>query len=173
MESRVEPADPHTIETAVLEDETGRRRRRMRLLGRAVSLLFLLWLVVIVLGGIGVAPVGHVPLVRSLRPSQGPPAVRTLPPPRSPAPSDLRPALPEAALPPPHTATRARKSLAHPPGRSSLAPGHNKTETTRGRSSLAPGHTKRTTNRGRSSSAPGHTKTTATIAITTTRRRRP
>jgi hypothetical protein len=166
----VEPADPHTIETWVLEDATGRRRRRMRLLGRAVSLLFLLWLVVIVLGGIGVAPVGHVPLVRALHPSQGPPAVRTLPTPTSPSPSDLRPALPEAALPPPHPAVRVRKSLAHPPGRSSLAPGRNKTGTIRGRSSLAPGHTRTKPDRGRSSSAPGHTKTTATVSTTTTHR---
>jgi hypothetical protein len=164
------------VETVVLEDPTGRRRRRMRLLGRAVSMLFLLWLVVIVLGGIGVAPLTHAPFVHALRPTRGPPQVRALPRPRPPSPSDLLPALPAAAaaaLPAPRAAVpRAHAKVAHPRGRSSLAPGHTKTTTTpasRGRSSLAPGHTKTTTtpaSRGRSSLAPGHTPT-----VTTTRGR--
>lgn len=144
----------------VLEDVSGRRARWMHRAGRGVFLIFLAWLVAIVLGGLGLAPVGRVPLSDALRPSQGPPPVVRLPAPRPPTPSDLQPALPAAAVAPVRSRgasgttgpTRAigrgratapgqlEKLVADSNGRSATAPGH--TMTTRGRSATAPGHVK-------------------------------
>jgi hypothetical protein len=57
----------------VLEDPTGRRRARMRRVGRGVAGLFTLWLVVLIVGGLGLAPVGGLPLSGVSRPSAQPP----------------------------------------------------------------------------------------------------
>jgi len=168
-------------EAAVLEDASGRRARWMRRVGRVVFLLFLAWLVAIVLGGLGLTPVPGIPFTHSLRPSQGPPPLTRLPRPRPPSASDLRPALPAAALTPQGrhgrpagkpVQARGRSSLAPgqggaPRGRSTTAPGHTKTSPSgvvpRGRSTTAPGQTKTSpsggTPRGRSTTAPGQTKT--------------
>jgi hypothetical protein len=159
----------------VLEDASGRRARWMRRGGRGVFLLFLAWLVVIVLGGLGLAPVGRVPLSGALRPSHGPPPVARLPAPRPPSPSDLQPALPAAAVAPTRAGgasratgpTRAvgrgratvpgqlKKPVADSHGRSATAPGH--TKTTRGHSATAPGQVK--AKRHGSTTAPGRTTT--------------
>ena len=40
----------------VLQDSTGRRRRRLRRLGRGIAVLLLVWLVLLGLGGINLAP---------------------------------------------------------------------------------------------------------------------
>lgn len=64
-------ARPATL--AVLEDRTGRRRARMRRIGRATALLFALWLAVLVLGGLGLVPVGGIPLAGALKPPTQPP----------------------------------------------------------------------------------------------------
>src|SRR5216684_2057425 len=79
--------------SAVLEDPTGRRARWLRRAGRCVFFLFLGWLLAIVLGGLGLVPVAGIPLTHVLRPSQRPPPLATLPEPRKPSASDLRPAL--------------------------------------------------------------------------------
>lgn len=170
---------PRSPPRRVLEDASGRRLRRMRWVGRATALLFLVWLALVILGGLGVGPVGRLPLGNVLRPSAGPPPLRHIPKAVAPTPADLVPALP-APVPPSATATTP--SGTH--GKSSVAPGHTKTVTVKtttallpGRSGVAPGHTKTTvtttttTTRGKSAAAPGHvrhTTTTTTTATTTT-----
>jgi hypothetical protein len=151
----------------VLEDATGRRLQRMRWLGRAVALLFLIWLALVILGGLGVGPVGRLPLGNVLRPSAGPPPLRQVPKPVAPAPADLVPALPAPVLAPSTAKTKTPTSSATP-GKSSVAPGHTKTTTSPGRAAVAPGHTKTTTVRGKSATARGHTKSTTTTTTTTT-----
>src|SRR4051812_3583892 len=64
----------------ILEDPTGRRRARMRRLGRAVATLLVVWLVALLLGGLGLVPVGGLPLQGTLKPGVAPPAM-----PRTPA----------------------------------------------------------------------------------------
>jgi hypothetical protein len=143
-------------EASILEDPSGGRARWMRRVGRVVFLVFLAWMVAILFGGLGLAPVPQIPFSHSLRPA-GPPPVTRLPPPRQPSPGDLRPALPESALAPPVSGR----------GRSGFAPGRTRTVPNggiRGRSGTAPGHTKTapsfSTVPGRSDSAPGQTRTT-------------
>jgi hypothetical protein len=170
---------------SVLEDPTGRRARWMRRAGRVVFIVFLAWLLAILLGGLGLVPVGGIPLTHSLRPSTGPAPLAKSPQPRQPSASDLRPAVPAPALaattgaagqlarsvPVPQrgqsgTAPGQTKTttLGAAPGRSATAPGHTRTTTTasHGGSSTAPGHTTTTTSHGRSSTVPGHTKTITT-----------
>jgi hypothetical protein len=81
---------------AVLEDATGRRGRWMRRLGRVTTLLVFGWLAVLVLGGLGLAPVADLPFAEALRPSNGPEPLAAAPKPRRPTSDDLRPALPAA-----------------------------------------------------------------------------
>ena len=170
---------------SVLEDPTGRRARWMRRAGRVVFIVFLAWLLAIVLGGLGLVPVGGIPLTHSLRPSTGPAPLAKLPQPRQPTASDLRPAAPATAVAV-TTGTAGEQAQSVPVrqrgqsgtapgqtktttvvashGRSATAPGYTRTTTTvsHGRSSTAPGHTTTTTSHGRSSTVPGHTKTTTT-----------
>jgi hypothetical protein len=80
--------------TAVLEDPSGRRRRRLRLGGRVVALVLTLWLVALVLGGVGLSPVPGVPFAHIIRPASPPPATRAFPQPAEPTAADLEPALP-------------------------------------------------------------------------------
>jgi hypothetical protein len=57
----------------VLHDLTGRRARSLTIAGRAIGALFLLWLVTLVLGGVGLFPGGAVPFAGIVQPSVGPP----------------------------------------------------------------------------------------------------
>src|SRR5918999_927352 len=91
---------------AVLEDATGRRGRWMRRLGRTLTVLLLVWLVVLVGGGLGLTPVANLPLGGVLRPSEGPEPLAVLPKPRKPSADDLRPARPLAATTTPPTEAR-------------------------------------------------------------------
>ena len=135
-----------TGEPAVLEDPTGRRARRLRRAGRLIFVLFLAWLVAIVLGGLGLEPVPHLPFSGTLRPSQGPPPV-PLPVPRQPPPSDLVPARPAPVA---VRKGHGRAAGGAAPGKSGSAPGHTKlrpgrAHPVRGKSGAAPGHVRRTT----------------------------
>jgi len=155
--------------SGILEDETGRRARWLRRGGRVVFVVFLGWLLVIVLGGLGLTPIAGLPLTHVLRPSPGPAPVVKLPPPRQPSASDLRPAVPAKVF-----AKRLAKA-AH--RKSSTAPGQTKTTTiSRGKSTTAPGHTKTTPARGKSGTSHGHTKTTTTtttVPTTTSHSKKP
>jgi hypothetical protein len=137
------------VDAAVLEDPSGRRARWLRRAGRVVFLVFLAWLVAILFGGLGLAPVPGIPFVHTLRPA-GPPPVARLPHVRQPAPADLRPALPASAVVTSSKPT-ARAGAAPARGKSALAPGHTK--------AVAPGVT-----HGRSATAPGRTKTSPSKA---------
>jgi hypothetical protein len=139
--------------SAVLEDPTGRRARWLKRAGRGVSLLFLVWLLAVVLGGLGLIPVAGIPFTHVLQPSQGPPVLTKLPQLRQPSASDLRPAVPAKVF-----AATVGKTGQQPPGgttgshgKSATAPGQTKTSP----SSTAPGQTKTSP----SSTAPGQTKT--------------
>ncbi len=173
---------PRAAPRRVLEDATGRRLRRVRWLGRVVALLFLVWLVIVILGGVGVGPASHLPFGNVLRPTAGPPVIRHPLPVKPVAAADLVPALPApvpaaTATPgisrgqsatPPGQAKKTTTTIA--PGRSGVAPGHTKktattaATTTHGKAATAPGHTT-TTQHGR---AVGHAKTTTTATTTTT-----
>lgn len=145
---------PRAAPRRVLEDASGRRLRRLRWVGRATALLFLVWLAVVILGGLGVGPAERLPLGNVLRPSAGPPPVRDSPQPVAPAPADLEPALPAPAA----DVAPVTSPKSAPPGQSATAPGHTRTIAP-GRSGSAPGHT-RTVAPGKSGAAPGQTKTT-------------
>ena len=162
---------PRAAPRRVLEDASGRRLKRMRWVGRLTALLFLVWLALVILGGLGVGPVGRLPLGNVLRPSAGPPPLRHVPKPVAPTPADLVPALP-APVPVPSTAkapsTATTAAATH--GKSAVAPGQTKTTptgTSPGRSGLAPGHTSTSTTRGKSAVAPGRVKHTTTTTTTT------
>jgi hypothetical protein len=99
---------------AVLEDATGRRGRWMRRLGRATALLVFGWLVVLLLGGLGLTPVADLRFAEVLRPSQGPEPLAATPKPRRPPAADLRPARPIATATTSPTVTRT----VSPPSRS-------------------------------------------------------
>ena len=164
----------------ILEDASGRRLQRMRWVGRAVALLFLIWLAIVILGGLGVGPVGRLPFGHVLRASSGPPPIRQLPAPAPPTPADLTPALPApvtaaAAASATQPATHGRSAVAPGrtktatrPGKSAVAPGRTKTTTAPGKSAVAPGRTKTTTARGKSLAAPGKVKRSTTTTATTT-----
>lgn len=133
----------------------------MRWFGRAVALLFLVWLAVVLLGGLGFGPAERLPLGNVLRPTKGPPPLpRTLHP-RGAAPADLVPAVPASVYHAATTSSRAARAASR--AHSASAPGRTKTTvtTTRGKSGTAPGHVKTTTN-GRSGTAPGQTVTKVT-----------
>src|SRR5688572_17759895 len=99
---------------AVLEDATGRRGRWMRRLGRTATVLVFGWLVVLLLGGLGLTPVADLPFAEVLRPSKGPEPLAAVPQPRKPSSEDLRPASPTA----PPTTAPTRAAVVSPPTRS-------------------------------------------------------
>jgi hypothetical protein len=151
----------------------------MRWIGRSLAVLFLLWLVAILLGGLGVGPAGRLPLGSVLGNSAGPPPLH-LPPPQKPTAADLRPALPAAAVPlfTRNAPTTKATAKTHPKqAHSASAPGQTTTTTTtvRGRSSSAPGRTRTHSATGQGSlhrstkaTAKAHSTTVTTTTTTVT-----
>src|SRR5437762_5954814 len=123
---------------AVLEDPTGRRRRRLRFAGRMVAAGLTLWLGGLVLGSVGLSPVPDIPFTHVLRPASPPPAVKHLPTPVRPSAADLKaaapavaqatPTTPRSAAPGPRAITGSRSTAgAHVgAGGGTSAPRHNK-----------------------------------------------
>ena len=150
------PITPRAAPRRILEDASGRRLRGMRWVGRAVALVFLVWLTLVFLGGVGVGPVARLPFGAILRPSVAPPKLKAPLLPRPTPATDLVPAV--AATPTAAGASRralpSAKRAAH--GRSTTAPGHaHATTTVHGKAATAPGHLRTTTttttaNRGKS-----------------------
>jgi hypothetical protein len=59
--------DPRAIIThQVLADPTGRRRRRLAIAGRVATTVLGLWLLVLILGGLGLEPIAGLPIVGDL-----------------------------------------------------------------------------------------------------------
>jgi hypothetical protein len=94
--SRVASAGAATSPTnssSVLEDPTGRRRRWLRIAGRTVTVALVAWLLLLVLGGLGIVPSAWIPLDGAL----GPPRVAVLrhpPAVKPPSRAEARPARP-------------------------------------------------------------------------------
>jgi hypothetical protein len=82
---------------SVLADPSGRRARRLRVAGRIVGSLLLLWLCGLVLAGLGLVPVSDVPLAGAFRAAEEPASLEQAPSPR-PGSDDLRTARPLSAL---------------------------------------------------------------------------
>ncbi|MDX6648006.1 MAG: hypothetical protein QOK40_3733, partial [Miltoncostaeaceae bacterium] len=61
------------FQSSILADDSGRRRRRLRWVGRALTVLFILWLGVLGLGALGLQPVGGLPFVGLLPQRAAPP----------------------------------------------------------------------------------------------------
>jgi hypothetical protein len=61
-----EPDPPATLSHQVLADLTGRRRRRLAIAGRVGTAVLGLWLVVLILGGLGLQPLAGLPIVGHL-----------------------------------------------------------------------------------------------------------
>jgi hypothetical protein len=170
--------------SAVLEDPTGNRRRRLRIAGRLIALAMSIWLVALLLGAVGITPVGSVPLVRVFKPPASPPAVHRLPRPRPPTVAELRPAQPARSarstaartqravpliakkVPPRHT-----RKLRTPAATTPATPTAPTAPTNRGQANgkaigkpqPAPATTTPTTTTttpGQSGTSPGHTRTT-------------
>jgi hypothetical protein len=79
---------------SVLADPSGRRARRLRVAGRALGTLFLLWLCGLLLAGLGLLPVSDIPFAGSIRAAQEPAKLSQLPAGRPGSAADLRPARP-------------------------------------------------------------------------------
>jgi hypothetical protein len=99
----------------VLEDESGRRLRCLRFVGRLVALLALVWLSLVALGGLGVGPAKHVPFGSALHIAAAPPPLRALPDPRPGSAADLVPAVPATALARAPARSTAPPAAASPP----------------------------------------------------------
>jgi hypothetical protein len=61
-----EPDPPAISRHQVLTDPTGRRRRRLAIAGRVATTALGLWLVVLILGGLGLQPLAGLPIVGDL-----------------------------------------------------------------------------------------------------------
>jgi hypothetical protein len=168
--------------SAVLEDPTGKRRRRLRILARLIALAMSIWLVALLLGAVGITPVGSIPFVRAFKPPAPPPVIHKLPRPRPPTVAELQPALPSAsvrlraatgqpAVPPPvaKAPTKHTRKLRSPATTTPATPTTPATRTTPGRANgKAKGKpqpatstpTTTTTTPGQSGTSPGHTRTT-------------
>jgi hypothetical protein len=77
----------------VLADPSGRRARMLARAGRAVAIVFVLWLGGLALAGLGILPAGDVPLGPVIS-AASPPKLTRLPAPKQPARADLVPAAP-------------------------------------------------------------------------------
>src|SRR6185312_5008177 len=64
-----------TIAPSVLVDDSGRRRRVLRYMGRAVSVLLLIWLAVLALAWLGIEPLGNLDFVNPVLGRVGPTAL--------------------------------------------------------------------------------------------------
>jgi hypothetical protein len=168
--------------SAVLEDPTGNRRRRLRIVARLIALSMSIWLIALLLGAVGITPVGSIPFVRVFKPPASPPVIHKLPRPRPPTVAERQPALPASSVPlstagvqravPPVAkgpTKHTRKLRAPPTLTPTPTPATPTTPTTHGRANgKAKGKpqpatttpTTTSTTPGQSGTSPGHTRTT-------------
>lgn len=159
--------------------------RALTRVGRAVAVVFLLWVVGLILAGLGILPAGDVPLGHALAP-QAPPPLSAAPHLRQPSASDLTPAQAVGVAGAASTQSAARAAGGQ---RSALTPTavrqHQGSGTSHGGGSSSgtgagqgnptaplqignpspPGRTQ-TSTPGNSGSAPGHVKSTTAPTMT-------
>jgi hypothetical protein len=166
--------------SAVLEDPTGNRRKRLRIVARLIALSMSIWLLALLLGAVGITPVGSIPFVRVFKPPASPP-VHKLPRPHPPTVAELQPALSAASAPSSTTGvqravapvaktpTKHTRKLRSPAATTPATPTTPAPPTTPGRANgKAKGKpqpatttpTTTSTTPGQSGTAPGHTRTT-------------
>jgi hypothetical protein len=161
-----EPDPPAILPYQVLADPTGRRRRRMAIAGRVATTALGLWLVVLILGGLGLQPLAGLPLVGRL-------GAREAAPPALPervqaavargatvAPTTRAAQTPVTTVPVPSrrpAVTAPSRVKTGPPARTTPKTGAKHTNTTPGLTSPAPATSPTTTKP--SSTAPGQTGT--------------
>jgi len=154
---------PAVVRHPVLADPTGRRRRRFAAAGRVATVALGLWLVLLTLGGLGLQPLGGLPVVRDLGAGEAaPPAL----------PKRVQKAVDRgAAVTPAARKVRSVRAPSPAPARPqagttpATTPGHGKTTTSDRPASPAPAAAKQTTSPsttapGQIRPAPGQTKTT-------------
>jgi hypothetical protein len=174
-----EPDPPAILPYQVLADPTGRRRRRLAIAGRVATTALGLWLVVLILGGLGLQPLAGLPLAGRLgareaapptlpervqaavanvspttRAAQTPPTTVPVP---SRRPAVTAPSRVKTRTPARTTPTTGAKHTNTKPGRALTSPAPAQLPTTTSPSSTAPGQTK--TGTSPSSTAPGQTRT--------------
>ena len=160
-------ADPPAIlRHQVLADPTGWRRRRLAIVGRVATTALGLWLLVLILGGLGLQPLAGLPIVGDLGAREAaPPALpervqaavashTTVAPAtgavRAPVTTVPVPSRRPAVIAPSRATTRppAQTPPATTPGRTKTTPGRGSTPTAPSRSTTSP-----------STAAPGHART--------------
>jgi hypothetical protein len=133
------PDPPAILRHQVLADPTGRRRRRLAIVGRVATTALGLWLVVLILGGLGLQPLAGLPIVGHLGAREAAP-----------------PALPERVQ-----AAVARGATVAPTARAVQAPVTTVPVRSRRPALTAPSRAKkRQPARTTPATAPGHAKTT-------------
>lgn len=163
-----EPDPPAILPHQILADPTGRRRRRLAIAGRVATTALGLWLVVLILGGLGLQPLAGLPLVGRL-------GAREAAPPALPervqaavargatvAPTIHAAQTPVTTVPVPsrHPAVTAPfRAKTRPPARTTPTTGAKHTNTIPGRALTSPAPATSPTTTKPSSTAPGQTKT--------------
>lgn len=153
-----EPHVPTTLRHQVLVDSTGRRRRRMAIAGRVATTALGLWLVVLILGGLGLQPLAGLPIVGDLGAREAAP-----------------PALPErvqaavakhTTVAPPAEAARVPVTTVPVPSRRPAVPTLSRGKTRPPVRTTPPGRTKTTSGRGLTSPAPAPSRSTTSPSTT-------
>ncbi len=139
-----EPHAPTTLRHQVLVDSTGRRRRRMAIAGRVATTALGLWLVVLILGGLGLQPLAGLPIVGDLGAREAAP-----------------PALPERVQ-----AAVAKHTTVPVPSRRPAVPAPSRGKTRAPVRTTPPGRTKTTFGRGLTSPAPAPSRSTTSPSTT-------
>jgi hypothetical protein len=163
-----EPDPPAVLPHQVLADPTGRRRRRVAIAGRVAATALGLWLVVLILGGLGLQPLAGLPLIGRL-------GVREAAPPALPervqaavargatvAPTTRAAQTPVTTVPVPSrrpAVTAPSRAKTRPLARTTPTTGAKHTNTTPGRAPTSPAPATSPTTTKTSSTAPGQTKT--------------
>lgn len=167
------PDPPAILRHQVLADPTGRRRRRLAIAGRVATTALGLWLVVLILGGLGLQPLAGLPIVGDLGAREAaPPALpkrvqaavarhTTVAPAtgavHAPVTTVPVPSRHPAVTAPSHAKTRppARTAPATTPGRPKTTPGRGPASPAPSRPTTSPS----TTAPGQTRNPPGQTKT--------------
>jgi hypothetical protein len=163
-----EPDPPAILPYQVLADPTGRRRRRLAIAGRVATTALGLWLVVLILGGLGLQPLAGLPLAGRL-------GAREAAPPTLPervqaavargatvAPTTRAAQTPVTTVPVPSrrpAVTAPSRAKTRTPARTTPTTGAKHTNTTPGRVLTSPAPAPSLTKTSPSSTAPGQTKT--------------